>query len=121
MIMTAEDLKPHYEKARHLTITEKQPPDEVMKVLKADGLDEVSASKMISLIQQNKQVNGAVNSMPYDDSDEDSGATKDILVGGLFFFGGLIATIADFGYIFYGAIIFGGIQFFRGLYQHFNN
>lgn len=40
---------------------------------------------------------------------------KDILFGSLWFMGGLIATIADFGYIFYGAIIAGAFQLFKGI------
>jgi hypothetical protein len=46
-----------------------------------------------------------------------------MLYGGLWFFGGLIVTIVSFNaasgggsyVVAYGAIIFGGIQFFRGL------
>ena len=42
-------------------------------------------------------------------------ANKDILYGALWCGGGTIATIADFGYIFWGAILFGGIQLVKGL------
>lgn len=47
-------------------------------------------------------------------------AKKDLLYGGLWLVGGLIITILTFnfgsiGFIAYGAIIFGDIQFFRGL------
>ncbi len=42
-------------------------------------------------------------------------AQKDMLFGGLWCVGGIVATVADIGYIFWGAIVFGGIQFFRGL------
>jgi hypothetical protein len=40
---------------------------------------------------------------------------KDMIFGAMWFIGGVIATVADIGYIFYGAIIVGAIQFFRGL------
>jgi hypothetical protein len=40
---------------------------------------------------------------------------RDVIIGGLFLFGGLIGTFSDTGYIFIGAIVFGGIQFVRGL------
>jgi len=42
-------------------------------------------------------------------------ANKNMLYGALWCVGGIIATAADFGYIFWGAIMFGAIQFFRGL------
>ncbi|TNE79101.1 MAG: hypothetical protein EP332_12180 [Bacteroidetes bacterium] len=47
--------------------------------------------------------------------ESDSTGTKDVIIGGLWFLGGLIFTIADVGYIFYGAIIFGGIQMIGGI------
>ncbi len=42
-------------------------------------------------------------------------AQKDTLYGALWLAGGLFATYADIGYIFWGAIVFGGIQMIRGL------
>jgi hypothetical protein len=42
-------------------------------------------------------------------------ARKDMLYGALWCVGGTIATMADIGYIFWGAIIFGAVQFFKGL------
>ena len=42
-------------------------------------------------------------------------AGKNMLYGALWCIGGTIATLADIGYIFWGAIVFGGIQFFIGL------
>ena len=51
---------------------------------------------------------------------EQKQAKNDVLYGGLWFAGGLIVTIVSLsngngGIIAYGAVIFGGIQFFRGL------
>ena len=50
-------------------------------------------------------------------------ANKDMVVGGIWFFGGLLVTVLTYGaasgggsyVIAWGAIIFGGIQLFRGL------
>lgn len=42
-------------------------------------------------------------------------AENDMLYGALWCIGGIIATAAHIGFIFWGAILFGGIQFFRGL------
>jgi len=41
-------------------------------------------------------------------------ATNNMLYGALWCTGGIVASVADFGYIFWGAIVFGGIQFFKG-------
>lgn len=47
---------------------------------------------------------------------------KNMLFGGLWFGGGLIATMASDGQVlFYGAIIAGAIQFFTGLAQSLSN
>jgi hypothetical protein len=42
-------------------------------------------------------------------------ANKDMLYGGLWCIGGVVLTIAHIGYIFWGAIVFGAFQFFRGV------
>ncbi len=44
-------------------------------------------------------------------------AEKDILFGLLWFLGGIVLTIAEIGYLFWGAILFGEIQFFKGFYN----
>jgi hypothetical protein len=41
-------------------------------------------------------------------------AEKDMLYGLLWFLGGLVLTIAEIGYLFWGAMLFGAIQFFKG-------
>jgi hypothetical protein len=42
-------------------------------------------------------------------------AKNDMIYGAIWCIGGILLTIADIGFIFWGAILFGGIQFFRGL------
>jgi len=42
-------------------------------------------------------------------------AKKDMLYGALWCIGGTVLTLSNIGFIFWGAILFGGIQFFRGL------
>jgi hypothetical protein len=42
-------------------------------------------------------------------------ARKNMLYGALWCLAGIILTIADIGYIFLGAIVFGGFQFFKGV------
>lgn len=46
-------------------------------------------------------------------------AQKDILYGALWCIGGTVLTMADIGFIFWGAILFGGIQFIRGVVNSF--
>jgi hypothetical protein len=48
-------------------------------------------------------------------------ANKDMLYGALWCIGGIIATASSIGAIFWGAIIFGGIQFFKGLINSQSN
>jgi hypothetical protein len=42
-------------------------------------------------------------------------AEKDMIHGAIWCIGGIAGTMADFGFIFWGAIVFGGVQFFNGL------
>ena len=42
-------------------------------------------------------------------------AKKDMLHGGLWCAGGLALTLADVGFVFWGAIVFGAIQFIKGV------
>jgi hypothetical protein len=49
-----------------------------------------------------------------------SRANKDMLYGALWCVGGTIATVSNIGYIFWGAIVFGAIQFFSGVAKSFD-
>ena len=51
-------------------------------------------------------------------SSRDKRAKNNMIYGALWCIGGSIATAADLGYIFWGAIVFGAVQFFRGLSSH---
>ena len=50
-------------------------------------------------------------------------AKNDILWGSIWCGGGIVLTLAEIGYIYWGAIIFGGVQLIRGLvnYSKVNN
>jgi hypothetical protein len=76
---------------------------EVKMALLERGVDEQSAFSLIEEIEQ--QVNTARKKR----------ANKDMLYGALWCGGGLLLTMAHIGFIFWGAIVFGGIQFFRGV------
>ncbi len=53
--------------------------------------------------------------LTYEQEQQNKKANSDILWGAIWCVGGLIGTFANIGYVFWGAIIFGGIQLFRGL------
>jgi len=92
----------HYQKAAKLLIEERKTKEEVKHILVQDGLDTVNALKVIDHIKTQ-----------LDQAHKDQ-ANKDMLYGALWCIGGTIATIADIGYIFWGAIVFGGFQFIKG-------
>ena len=92
-----------YEYAANLMVKEKMSSIETKKALISKGLDEESASVVVSNLEE--QIYTAKKTR----------ANKDMLYGALWCIGGTVATIADFGYIFWGAILFGAIQFIKGV------
>jgi hypothetical protein len=92
-----------YEYAANLMINEKKDSHETKIALKEQGLDEESASIVVSNLEN--QIEEAKKER----------ANKDMLYGALWCVGGIIATASNIGFIFWGAIVFGGIQFFKGL------
>ncbi len=53
--------------------------------------------------------------LTYAQEQQNREANSDMLWGAVWCIGGLIGTFANIGYVFWGAIIFGGIQFVKGL------
>ena len=88
-----------YEFAANLLFKENQSKQNVINELMNNGIDAENAKIVVSNLL----------------SSRNERADKDMLYGALWCIGGTIATVADFGYIFWGAIVFGAIQFFRGL------
>ena len=74
-----------------------------------EGIDEESASCIVENLEN--QINNASKDQ----------ANKDMLYGALWCVGGIALTVADVGYIFWGAIVFGGYQFFKGAVNSQNN
>jgi hypothetical protein len=91
-----------YDYAANLLVNEKRSVTETKNALIAQGLDEESATVVVSNLE--KQIKDA----------KKEGANKDMLYGALWCIGGIVATVADFGFIFWGAIVFGAIQFIKG-------
>jgi hypothetical protein len=76
---------------------------EVERLLQLKGLAADTASTMVGELEN-----------PIQDARK-AQAKKDMLHGGLWCVGGLALTLADVGFVFWGAILFGGIQFIKGV------
>ena len=94
-----------YAYAAKLMVEQNKSAAETKKVLIEQGLNDEVASLVVKNLQ--KQISEAKKKR----------AAKDMIYGALWCVGGTVATLADFGYIFWGAIVFGAIQFFKGLYN----
>lgn len=98
-----------YNLAANLLVNEKKNSDEVKNALKERGLSEDAAYTILRNVEDEIKIA------------KRKAASKDMLYGALWCIGGTVATIANVGFIFWGAILFGGIQFLKGLYNHFNS
>ncbi len=83
--------------------------DEVKLMLTTKGLTYDEACKIVNSFNVNNKPAG-----------QRSGS-KDMIFGALWCIGGTVLTISNTGYIFWGAIVFGGIQFFKGLATTLSN
>jgi hypothetical protein len=95
--------------AAHLLIDRGQDSYDAKNALMAKGMDEVNAALLIDRIEEELE------------SRKKQEAQKDMLWGAVWCIGGTVATLANFGFVFWGAIVFGGIQFFQGVYKYSNN
>ncbi|MGB5981337.1 MAG: hypothetical protein WBG46_04260 [Nonlabens sp.] len=107
-LMTPDE---YYKYASHLIEVENRSPDEVLQALHVKGMNQEKATTLVSILHNKK--NDVVYAM--DDDQSSSSGAKDMIIGAAWCIGGTVATLADFGYIFWGAIIFGGAQFIKGV------
>lgn len=91
-----------YNYAAALMVQQKKSPDQAKNELINQGLDDESASIVVDNLL--KDITRAKKER----------ANKDMLYGALWCIGGIIATVANIGFIFWGAILFGAIQFIKG-------
>lgn len=89
--------------AANMLIKEQRTGQDVIEALVEKGYQKSYATQLVEDLQH--QVEEARRTR----------ANKDMLYGALWCVGGIILTMADIGYIFWGAIIFGAIQFFKGV------
>lgn len=96
-----------YEYAADLMVNAGRDSYEIQTRLVRKGLDEETAAYVVTdLTTQIREANREAGQ-------------KDMLYGTLWCVGGLVATFANIGYIFWGAIVFGGIQFVRGYRRYY--
>ena len=104
-----EDVNQIYGYAANLLVNEKRNSIEVKNALMEKGLSEDGAFTIVTNLED--QISRAKRDR----------ANKDMLYGALWCVGGIIATVANIGFIFWGAILFGAIQFIKGLVNFFNS
>ncbi len=100
-----------YNFAADQIINQRRPSEEVADMLVQKGLDRTTAYS----IEQSMNTQN--------DDGKKERARKDMIYGGLWFFGGIIVTLVTYSsasgggsyVVAWGAILFGGIQFFRGV------
>jgi hypothetical protein len=96
-----------YNFAANLMVNEKKKTSEVQTALVGKGLSESAAFTIVHNLQ-----------VEIKNARKDAGR-KDMIYGALWCIGGTIATIANIGFIFWGAILFGGIQLIKGAINYF--
>ena len=92
-----------YKHAANLLVNQKKSASETRNELVEQGLDEESASIVVANLEQ--QIKDA----------KKEGANKDMLYGALWVIGGIVATVADFGFIFWGQLCLVQFSLLRGL------
>lgn len=96
-----------YDLAANQLLNNKKNSDEVKNLLIERGLSADAAYTIL------RDVEGEIKRHKTD------AARKDMLYGALWCVGGTIATVANVGFIFWGAIVFGGVQLIKGAVNYF--
>ena len=92
-----------YDEAWSLLAEDGKSSEETIVALVARGHNEARAREVVAEALVHLQ------SQPSDQND------NQVLYGALWFFGGLVLTIADTGYIWWGAMLYGVYKMFRGM------
>lgn len=87
----------------NLMVNQKKSATYTKNALIEKGLEEEVASEVVENFENEIRLAKKEN------------ASKDIIYGSLWCFGGIVATLSELGYIFWGAILFGGIQLIKGI------
>jgi hypothetical protein len=95
-----------YSHAANLLVNENKSNYEVVKELVEMGVDEESANTIVVNLEEQIA------------KEQKSSAKRDMLYGALWCVGGTVLTLSDTGFIFWGAIVFGGYQFIKGVINY---
>jgi hypothetical protein len=95
--------------AANLLFTENKNSVEVKALLIEKGVNNTEAEALIENLEEQMR------------DTKKSQAQKDILWGAVWCIGGLVGTFAETGFVFWGAIVFGGIQLIKGLINYNSN
>ncbi|MDE3247388.1 MAG: hypothetical protein KGO82_01930 [Bacteroidota bacterium] len=95
-----------YHQAAQLLVNQKQTPSQAIHTMVNAGASERDATAAV------EDLHGQIITA------RKKHAEKDMLYGALWCIGGTVLTLADIGFIFWGAIVFGGIQFFKGVMNY---
>lgn len=96
-----------YNFAANMLVNDKKSSKDVQVALVGKGLSESAAFTIVHNLE-----------VEIKNAKKEAGR-KDMLYGALWCIGGTVATIANIGFIFWGAILFGGIQFIKGAANYF--
>src|SRR5688572_4909579 len=92
----------YYDFAANLLVNDKKTSKDVQIALVGKGLSESAAYTIVHNLE-----------VEIKNAKKESGR-KDMIYGALWCIGGTVATVANIGFIFWGAIVFGGFQFIKG-------
>jgi len=96
-----------YNFAANMLVNDKKTSKDVQIALVGKGLSESAAFTIVYNLE-----------VEIKNAKKEAGR-KDMLYGALWCVGGTVATVANIGFIFWGAILFGGIQFIKGAINYF--
>jgi len=97
-----------YNFAANLLVNEKKNAKDVQSALVGKGLSESAAFTIVYNLE-----------VEIKNAKKESGK-KDMIYGALWCVGGTVATFANIGYVFWGAILFGGVQLIKGAVNYFS-
>jgi hypothetical protein len=98
-----QQLGDFYQYGADLLIQKRKSEEDAKAILQGKGVSAYDAAVIIDTLSARIK------------TERKARAKKDILYGALWCGGGTVLTLAHIGFIFWGAIIFGGIQLVRGL------
>ena len=101
-------LNEYYDLAANMLVNDKKTTKDVTLALVGKGLSESAAFTIVHNLE-----------VEIKNAKKESGR-KDMIYGALWCIGGTVATIANIGFIFWGAILFGGVQFIKGAINYFS-